>query len=79
MMDYLTQSYRVSLNPVEGIWKLEGYVSGSEYPATVAACHMHEAGTHVHTPAHGGTEAHDGLSDSILLSKAKPGGRDMEA
>ncbi|GJZ88573.1 hypothetical protein Tco_0660355, partial [Tanacetum coccineum] len=30
------------------------------------------SGSHVHTHDHGGSEAHDELSDSILLSEPKP-------
>ncbi|GKC04512.1 hypothetical protein Tco_0996122 [Tanacetum coccineum] len=30
------------------------------------------SGTRVHTPAHGGSEAHNGLHDSILPNEAKP-------
>ncbi|GKF79339.1 hypothetical protein Tco_0234907, partial [Tanacetum coccineum] len=33
------------------------------------------SGTRVHTPAHGGSEAHSELPDSILPNKAKPLGK----
>ncbi|GJS96586.1 hypothetical protein Tco_0803554 [Tanacetum coccineum] len=54
----------------------ESHVPGAvfkyEYPATVLVSDVPGAGTRVHTPAHGGFEAHDGLSDSILSSDPKP-------
>ncbi|GKG59451.1 hypothetical protein Tco_0605102, partial [Tanacetum coccineum] len=33
---------------------------------------MPRSGTRVHTPAHGGSEAHNGLPDSILPNEPKP-------
>ncbi|GJY15109.1 hypothetical protein Tco_0385531 [Tanacetum coccineum] len=33
---------------------------------------VHEAGTRVHIPAHGGSEAHNGPPDSILSHEPKP-------
>ncbi|GJY76816.1 hypothetical protein Tco_0481932 [Tanacetum coccineum] len=38
-----------------------------EYPATVAVSDVHGAGTRVHIPAHGGSEAYNGLPDSINI------------
>ncbi|GJR94667.1 hypothetical protein Tco_0266841 [Tanacetum coccineum] len=52
-----------------------GVVSEYEYPITVAVSDVPGAGTRVHTPAHGGSEVHDGLSDSILSSEPKPLGK----
>ncbi|GKF13590.1 hypothetical protein Tco_0055052, partial [Tanacetum coccineum] len=52
-----------------------GDVSESEYPATLAVSDGHEAGTRVHIPAHGVSEAHNGPLDSILSHEPKPLGK----
>ncbi|GKF34292.1 hypothetical protein Tco_0107492, partial [Tanacetum coccineum] len=52
-----------------------GAVSESEYPATVAVSDVHGAGTRVHIPAHGGSEAHSGPPDSIPSHEPKPLGK----
>ncbi|GKF01303.1 hypothetical protein Tco_0028226 [Tanacetum coccineum] len=46
-----------------------------EYPATIAVSDVHGIGTCVHIPAHGGSEAHNGLPDSILSHEPKPLGK----
>ncbi|GKA78871.1 hypothetical protein Tco_0785408 [Tanacetum coccineum] len=46
-----------------------------EYPAAVAVSDVPGSGTRVHTPAHGGFEAHNGLPDSILPNEPKPLGK----
>ncbi|GKA24726.1 hypothetical protein Tco_0710759 [Tanacetum coccineum] len=46
-----------------------------EYPTAVAMSDVPGFGTRVHTPAHGGSEAHNELSDSILPNKPKPLGK----
>ncbi|GJR75469.1 hypothetical protein Tco_0087834 [Tanacetum coccineum] len=38
----------------------------SEYPAAIAVSDVPGSRTRVHTPAHGGSEAHNELPDSIL-------------
>ncbi|GJT56910.1 hypothetical protein Tco_0991964 [Tanacetum coccineum] len=43
-----------------------------EYPATIAVSDVHGAGTRVHIPAHGGSEAYNGPPDSILSHEPKP-------
>ncbi|GJR09660.1 hypothetical protein Tco_0792312 [Tanacetum coccineum] len=43
-----------------------------EYPATVVVSDVHGPETRVHTPAHGGSEAHNELPDSILLNEPNP-------
>ncbi|GKF01194.1 hypothetical protein Tco_0028117 [Tanacetum coccineum] len=43
-----------------------------EYPAAVAVSDVPRFGTRVHTPAHGGSEAHNKLPDLILPNKPKP-------
>nr|GEU67278.1 hypothetical protein [Tanacetum cinerariifolium] len=50
-------------------------VSDKEYPAAVAMSDVLGSGTHVHTPAHCGSEAYNELSDSILSNKPKPLGK----
>ncbi|GKC75467.1 hypothetical protein Tco_1126241 [Tanacetum coccineum] len=52
-----------------------GAVSKEEYPVTVVVSDEHGAETRVHIPAHGGSEAQNGLSDSILSHKPKPLGK----
>nr|GFD23499.1 hypothetical protein [Tanacetum cinerariifolium] len=47
-------------------------VSGSVYPATIDVSDASEAGTPVHTLAHGGYEAHGVLFGLTLLSEPKP-------
>ncbi|GJW76644.1 hypothetical protein Tco_0138326, partial [Tanacetum coccineum] len=42
------------------------------YPAIVAVSDVNRAGTRVHIPAHGGSEAHNGPTDSILSHEPKP-------
>ncbi|GKA89551.1 hypothetical protein Tco_0811363 [Tanacetum coccineum] len=49
-----------------------GAVSESEYPTTVAVSDGYGAGTHVHKPAHGVSEAHNRPPDSILSHESKP-------
>nr|GFA78532.1 hypothetical protein [Tanacetum cinerariifolium] len=46
-----------------------------EYSAAVAVSDMPESETHVHTPAHDGSEAHNELPDSIRLNEPKPLGK----
>ncbi|GJR52124.1 hypothetical protein Tco_1402645 [Tanacetum coccineum] len=46
-----------------------------EYPAAVAVSDVPRSGTRVQTPAHGGSEAHNELPDSILPNKPKPLGK----
>ncbi|GKC86715.1 hypothetical protein Tco_1147364, partial [Tanacetum coccineum] len=46
-----------------------------EYPATVAVSDVHGAGTRVHIPAHGVSEAYNGPPDSILSHEPKPLGK----
>ncbi|GKB87029.1 hypothetical protein Tco_0959301, partial [Tanacetum coccineum] len=41
----------------------------------VAVSDVPRSGTHVHTPAHGGSEAHNELPDSILRNEPKPLGK----
>ncbi|GKB09635.1 hypothetical protein Tco_0837947 [Tanacetum coccineum] len=48
-----------------------------QYPAAVAISDVPRSGSHVHTQDHGGSEAHDELSDSILSSEPKPLGKHM--
>nr|GEV82348.1 hypothetical protein [Tanacetum cinerariifolium] len=48
---------------------------GSVYSATVAVSGVSEAGTPVHTLAHGGSEAHGVLSGSTLSNEPKPLGQ----
>nr|GFC57999.1 hypothetical protein [Tanacetum cinerariifolium] len=43
-----------------------------EHPATVAVSDVHGAKTRVYIPAHGRSEAQNGLSDLILSSEPKP-------
>nr|GFA36868.1 hypothetical protein [Tanacetum cinerariifolium] len=50
-------------------------VFGSVYSATVAVSGVSEAGTPMHTLAHGGSEAHDVLSGSTLSNEPKPLGQ----
>nr|GEY76833.1 hypothetical protein [Tanacetum cinerariifolium] len=50
-------------------------VSGSMYSATVAVSSVSEAGTPVHTLAHGGSEAHGVLSGLTLPNEPKPFGQ----
>nr|GFB45411.1 hypothetical protein [Tanacetum cinerariifolium] len=50
-------------------------VSGSVYHITVAMSGVSEAGTPVHTLAHGGSEAHGVLSGSTLSNEPKPLGQ----
>nr|GEZ49524.1 hypothetical protein [Tanacetum cinerariifolium] len=50
-------------------------VSGSVYSATVAMFGVSEAGTLVHTLAHGGYEAHGILSGLTLRNEPKPLGQ----
>ncbi|GJS72081.1 hypothetical protein Tco_0704922 [Tanacetum coccineum] len=45
------------------------------YPATVAVSDVPGSGSRMYTHGHGGSEAHDGLPDSILLSELKPLGK----
>ncbi|GKE76497.1 hypothetical protein Tco_1542617, partial [Tanacetum coccineum] len=45
------------------------------YPAAVAVSDVPGSRSHVHTHGHGGSKAHDGLPDSILLSEPKPLGK----
>ncbi|GJV74432.1 hypothetical protein Tco_1506016 [Tanacetum coccineum] len=52
-----------------------GVVSEEEYHITIVVSDEHGAETRVHIPAYGGSEAHNGLSDSILLHESKPLGR----
>ncbi|GKG53566.1 hypothetical protein Tco_0554966, partial [Tanacetum coccineum] len=52
-----------------------GAVSKSEYPTTVAVSDVHGAGTRMHIPSHGGSEAHSGPPDSILSYEPKPLGK----
>ncbi|GKA57769.1 hypothetical protein Tco_0756957 [Tanacetum coccineum] len=52
-----------------------GAVSKSEYLATVVVFDRHEAGTRMHIPAHGVSEAHNGPPDSILSHEPKPLGK----
>ncbi|GKC03777.1 hypothetical protein Tco_0995387, partial [Tanacetum coccineum] len=42
------------------------------YPVAVAVSDVPGSGSRVHTHDHGGSEAHDELSDSILSSEPKP-------
>ncbi|GKD93851.1 hypothetical protein Tco_1373688 [Tanacetum coccineum] len=42
------------------------------YHAAVVASDVPGSRTRVHTPAHGGSEAHNGLPDSILPNEPKP-------
>ncbi|GJW42474.1 hypothetical protein Tco_0071273 [Tanacetum coccineum] len=49
-----------------------GAVSGEEYYITVVVSDEHGAETRVHIPAHGGSKAQNGLSDSILSHESKP-------
>ncbi|GJX79291.1 hypothetical protein Tco_0327440 [Tanacetum coccineum] len=51
---------------------IPGDVSEREYSAAVAMPGVHGYGSCVHTHDHGGSEAPDGLPDSILLSEPKP-------
>ncbi|GKC91744.1 hypothetical protein Tco_1152393, partial [Tanacetum coccineum] len=46
-----------------------------EYPATVAVSDVHGAGTRVHIPALGGSEAQNRPPDSILSHEPKPLGK----
>ncbi|GJR94752.1 hypothetical protein Tco_0266926 [Tanacetum coccineum] len=43
-----------------------------EYPAAVAVSDVPGSRTRVHTPAHGGSEAHNELPNSILPNELKP-------
>ncbi|GKF52238.1 hypothetical protein Tco_0148705, partial [Tanacetum coccineum] len=52
-----------------------GAVSESEYPATIVVFDVHVAGTRVHIPAHGGSEAHNRPPASILSHEPKPLGK----
>ncbi|GJY53864.1 hypothetical protein Tco_0445528, partial [Tanacetum coccineum] len=45
------------------------------YVYAVVVSDVPGSGTRVHTPAHGGSEAHNGLSDSILPNEPKPLGK----
>ncbi|GKC68609.1 hypothetical protein Tco_1101207, partial [Tanacetum coccineum] len=58
------------------IFRSESHVPGAvfekEYPVTIAMSDEHGAETRVHIPAHGGFEAQNGLSDSILSHEPKP-------
>ncbi|GKE62319.1 hypothetical protein Tco_1512686 [Tanacetum coccineum] len=49
-----------------------GAVSEEEYLVTVAVFDEHGAETRVHIPAHGGSEAQNGLPSSILSHEPKP-------
>ncbi|GKF18644.1 hypothetical protein Tco_0063562 [Tanacetum coccineum] len=42
---------------------------------TIAVSDVPGSGSRVHTHGHGGSKAHDGLSDSILSSDPKPLGK----
>ncbi|GJS94221.1 hypothetical protein Tco_0801189 [Tanacetum coccineum] len=42
------------------------------YPTAVVVSDVPGSGTRVHTPAHGRSEAHNNLPDSILLNEPKP-------
>ncbi|GKE63882.1 hypothetical protein Tco_1514249, partial [Tanacetum coccineum] len=42
------------------------------YVYAIAVSDMPGSGTRMHTPAHGGSEAHNGLHDSTLPSEPKP-------
>nr|GEU30077.1 hypothetical protein [Tanacetum cinerariifolium] len=46
-----------------------------EYPAVVVVSEVHEAKTRMHTPAHGGSEAHNKPPDSIISNEPKPLGK----
>ncbi|GKC97790.1 hypothetical protein Tco_1168065 [Tanacetum coccineum] len=46
-----------------------------EYPATIVVSDVHGAGTRVHIPAHGRSEAHNGPLDSVLSHQPKPLGK----
>ncbi|GJR79796.1 hypothetical protein Tco_0150581 [Tanacetum coccineum] len=52
-----------------------GTVSEEEYPVTIAVSDEYGAETRVHIPAHGRSEAQNGLSDSILSHEPKPLGK----
>ncbi|GKG50118.1 hypothetical protein Tco_0521218, partial [Tanacetum coccineum] len=41
----------------------------------VAVSDVPEFGSHMHTPAHGGSESHNELPDSTLPNKPKPLGK----
>ncbi|GKF77142.1 hypothetical protein Tco_0229612, partial [Tanacetum coccineum] len=43
-----------------------------EYHATIVVFEVHGAGTRVHIPTHGGSEAQNGPPDSILSHEPKP-------
>nr|GEY94407.1 hypothetical protein [Tanacetum cinerariifolium] len=45
------------------------------YSASVVVSDMSGSETHVHTPAHGGSEAYNKLPDSILSNEPKPIGK----
>ncbi|GKG05335.1 hypothetical protein Tco_0325421, partial [Tanacetum coccineum] len=47
------------------------------YVYVVAVSDVPGSGTRVHTTAHGGSEAHNGLPDSILPNESKPLGKHM--
>ncbi|GJX21961.1 hypothetical protein Tco_0226406 [Tanacetum coccineum] len=46
-----------------------------EYPAAVIVSDVPGSGTRMHTPAHGGSEAHNELPESILPNEPKPLGK----
>ncbi|GKG16050.1 hypothetical protein Tco_0358373, partial [Tanacetum coccineum] len=50
-------------------------VSEEEYPVTIDVSDEHGAETHVHIPAYGGSEAQNGLPNSILSHEPKPLGK----
>ncbi|GKB53235.1 hypothetical protein Tco_0903988 [Tanacetum coccineum] len=52
-----------------------GAVSKKEYPVTIDVSDKHGVETRVHIPAHGGSEAQNGLHDSILSHEPKPLGK----
>ncbi|GJX63989.1 hypothetical protein Tco_0298332 [Tanacetum coccineum] len=54
---------------------IPGVVSEEEYLVTVAVSDEHGAKTHVHIPAHSGSEAQNGLPESILSHEPKPLGK----
>ncbi|GKF98188.1 hypothetical protein Tco_0296971 [Tanacetum coccineum] len=51
------------------------YVYGQSFEALPSQSAASGSETRVHTPAHGGSEAHNGLPDSILPTKPKPLGK----
>ncbi|GKB99201.1 hypothetical protein Tco_0985338 [Tanacetum coccineum] len=56
---------------------IPGDVSEGEYSAVVVVPDVPGYGSRMHTHDHGGSEAPDGLPDSILSSKPKPLGKHM--